>query len=195
MARIAALVSLALALIEPAALAQSDSRNTFPGRRIGGGTRGLCTSRLVAHLTPANNIQRVSVIGPARVAVLQGPTQQPYPLKVSLQEETSVELPASPAGVDVLMLPRLNGDTRWESRYACPGGVAHDSQDPLSFVSVAAPPAVSLLSPSSDGIDQLDALSAHCGGSVALSEVKQWLGLDGLPGDWPQQLPVRCQDV
>ena len=195
MARIAALVCMAFALSELAALAQSDSRNTFPGRRIGGGTRGLCTSRSVAHLTPANNIQRVSVTGPSRVAVLQGPTQQPYPLKVSLQGLTSFELPASPAGVDVLKLPRLNGDTRWESRYACPGGGAHDTQDPLSFVSVAAPPAVSLLSPSSDGIDQFDALAAHCGGSVALSQVKQWLGLDGLPGEWPQLLPVRCQDV
>ena len=41
MARIAALVLVALALTESAALAQSDSRNAFPGRRIGGGTLSL----------------------------------------------------------------------------------------------------------------------------------------------------------
>ena len=72
------LVLMALALTGPAALGQQDSRNSFPGRRVGGGTRGGCTARLVAHLTPANNIQRVSPAGPVRVAVLQGPTQQPY---------------------------------------------------------------------------------------------------------------------
>ena len=51
------LVLMALALTGPAALGQQDSRNSFPGRRVGGGTRGVCTARLVAHLTPANNIQ------------------------------------------------------------------------------------------------------------------------------------------
>ena len=83
MIRTAAFVLMAVALAGQAALAQPDSRNSFPGRRIGGGTRGVCTARLVAHLTPANNIQRVPAAGPVRVAVLQGPTQQPYPLKIS----------------------------------------------------------------------------------------------------------------
>ena len=192
MARIAALVLVALALTESAALAQSDSRNAFPGRRIGGGTRGLCTARLVAHITPANNIQRVSATGPIRMAVLQGPTQQPYPLKVSLEGQASVELPASGAGVVVLSVPSLSRDARWQSSYLCPAATP-DNEDPLNFVSAAAPPAVSLLRPTSSAEDQLPALLSACGGHVDLAQVKQWLGVDALPGEWPQQLPVRCE--
>ena len=31
-------------------------RNTFPGRRIGGGTRGECAARPVLHLVPSSNV-------------------------------------------------------------------------------------------------------------------------------------------
>ena len=140
MNRIAVVLFMGLAIAGQAALAQSNSRNSFPGRRIGGGTRGVCTARLVAHLTPANNIQRVPAAGPVRVAVLQGPTQQPYPLKISLEGQPSVELAASAAGVVVLSLPAVSSDTPWQSSYVCPGG-SSDSDDPLAFIAVAAPPA------------------------------------------------------
>ena len=192
MPRIAVLVLMALALAGQAALAQSNSRNSFPGRRIGGGTRGVCTARLVAHLTPANNIQRVPAAGPVRVAVLQGPTQEPYPLKISLEGQPSVELAASAAGVVVLSLPAVSSDTPWQSSYACPGG-SSGSDDPLDFVAVAAPPALSLLRPSSDQDDPLPSPLAQCGGTVALAQVEQWLGVQSLPGEWPDQLPVRCE--
>ena len=192
MPRIAVLVLMALALAGQAALAQSNSRNSFPGRRIGGGTRGVCTARLVAHLIPANNIQRVAAAGPVRVAVLQGPTQEPYPLKISLEGQASVELAASAAGVVVLSLPAVSRDTSWQSSYACPGG-SSGSDDPLDFVAVAAPPALSLLRPSGDQDDPLPAPLARCGGTVALTQVEQWLGVQSLPGEWPDQLPVRCE--
>ena len=192
MPRIAVLAFMALLLMGQAALAQSNSRNSFPGRRIGGGTRGVCTARLVAHLIPANNIQRVPAAGPVRVAVLQGPTQQPYPLKISLEGQPSVELAASAAGVVVLSLPAVGSDTPWQSSYACPGG-SSGSDDPLDFVAVAAPPALSLLRPSGDQDDPLPAQLARCGGTVALAQVEQWLGVQSLPGEWPDQLPVRCE--
>ena len=192
MPRIAVLVFMALALAGQAAQAQSNSRNSFPGRRIGGGTRGACTARLVAHLTPVNNIQRVPAAGPVRVAVLQGPTQQPYPLKISLEGQPSVELAASAAGVVVLSLPAVSRDTSWQSSYACPGG-SSGSDDPLDFVAVAAPPALSLLRPSGGQDDPLPAQLARCGGTVALAQVEQWLDVQSLPGEWPDQLPVRCE--
>ena len=192
MPRIAAVVFMALALAGQAALAQADSRNSFPGRRIGGGTRGVCTARLVAHFVPANNIQRVPAAGSVRVAVLQGPTQQPYPLKISLEGQPSVELAASAAGVVVLSLPAVSSDTPWQSSYLCPGGTS-GREDPLDFVAVAAPPALSLLRPSSDQEDSLPAPLVQCGGTVALTQVKQWLEVQSLPGEWPDQLPVRCE--
>jgi len=192
MTQIAAVVSLVLALLGQAALAQPDSRNRFPGRRIGGGTRGVCTARLVAHLTPPNNIQHVDPTGPVRVAVLQGPTQKPYPLKISLEGQPAMELSASSAGVVVLSVPALSSDTTWQSSYLCPGGTP-DSDDPLGFVAVAAPPALSLLRPSSDQEDQLPVFLTQCGGNVDLTQVKQWLDVQSLPGEWPEQLPVRCE--
>ena len=191
MIRMAAVVLMAVSLAGQAALAQSDSRNSFPGRRVGGGTRGLCTSRLIAHLTPVNNIQRVPPAGPVRVAVLQGPTAQPFPLKISLEGQSGVELPASSAGVVVLSLPPLKSETRWQSSYVCPSGISN-GDDPLNFVVAAAPPALSLLRPSSEADDQLFGLSSRCGGTIDLAQVKQWLGVEALPGEWPQQLPVRC---
>ena len=192
MPRIAVVVFLALTLTGHAALAQPDSRNSFPGRRVGGGTRGVCTARLIAHLTPANNIQRVPAAAPVRLAVLQGPTSEPFPLQIALDGRPSVQLPASPAGVVVLSTPPIGSDTRWQSSYVCPAGTA-DGDDPLNFVVAAAPPALSLLRPSSDADDQLPRLLSRCGGSVDLAEIKQWLGFEALPGKWPQQLPVRCE--
>ena len=194
MPRIAAVVFMALALASQAALAQADSRNSFPGRRIGGGTRGVCTARLVAHLTPPNNIQRVPAVGPVRVAVLQGPTQQPYPLNISLQGQPSLELAASAAGVVVFSLPAVSSASPWQSSYVCPGG-SPDSDDPLDFIAVAAPPALSLLRPSSDQDDPLPASLAQCGGTIALAQVEQWLAVQSLPGDWPDELPVRCEGL
>ena len=192
MTRMPAVVLMAVALAGQAALAQPDSRNSFPGRRVGGGTRGVCTSRLIAHLAPANNIQRVPSAGPVRLAVLQGPTSEPYPLQIALDGRPSVQLPASPAGVVVIRVPPIGSDTRWQSSYVCPAG-ASDADDPLNFVVAAAPPALSLLRPSSDAKDQLPGLLSRCGGSVDLEQIKQWLGVEALPGEWPQQLPVRCE--
>ena len=192
MTRMPAVVLMAVALAGQAALAQPDSRNSFPGRRVGGGTRGVCTSRLIAHLAPANNIQRVPSAGPVRLAVLQGPTSETYPLQIALDGRPSVQLPASPAGVVVFRIPPIGSDTRWQSSYVCPAG-ASDTDDPLNFVTAAAPPALSLLRPSSDANDQLPGLLSRCGGSVDVEQIEQWLGVEALPGEWPQQLPVRCE--
>ena len=187
-----AVLLIAVALAGQAALAQPDSRNTFPGRRVGGGTRGACTSRLIAHLAPANNIQRVPSAGPVRLAVLQGPTSEPFPLQIALDGRRSIQLPASSAGVVVLRIPPIGSDTRWQSSYVCPAGTPA-ADDPLNFVVAVAPPALSLLRPSSDVDDQLPGLLSRCGGSVDLAEIKQWLGVEAVSGEWPQQLPVRCE--
>ena len=192
MTRKAAVVLVAVALAGQAALAQPDSRNSFPGRRVGGGTRGACTSRLIAHLAPENNIQHVSPAGPVRLAVLQGPTSEPYPLQIALDGRPSIQLPASPAGVVVIRVPPIGSDTRWQSSYVCPAGIS-DADDPLNFVVAAAPPALSLLRPSSDIDDQLPGWLSRCGGSVDVAEINQWLGVEALPGEWPQQLSVRCE--
>jgi len=96
-----------------AALAQQNLRNSFPGRRIGGGTRGECSSRLLAHLVPASSVFAPGAT--ATIGLLEGPTAQPRPLQLSFRPLTSAgtadaaqartstrDLPASPAGVVLL---------------------------------------------------------------------------------------------
>ena len=46
---------LILGAVLPTA-ANPQLRSSFPGRRIGGGTRGECTARLLVHLVPKNSV-------------------------------------------------------------------------------------------------------------------------------------------
>lgn len=205
---------LVLLTLPAAALAQTNLRNTFPGRRIGGGTRGECSARLLAHLVPANSVYAPGA--GATIALLEGPTAQPRPLELtfrplttagtaaSAQASTSTRsLPAAPAGVVLLTLPPLKTPMIWESGYRCDdggggGGDGSAAADLLDFVQSASPPAVSLLVPDPVPGDApiqagLKALRAQCGRSVATAELARTFALqDVISEDWPQQLPVRC---
>ncbi|MEB3199202.1 MAG: hypothetical protein VKK62_01585 [Synechococcaceae cyanobacterium] len=181
--------------------AQANPRATFPGRRVGGGTRGECNSRLIVHLVPAS-----SVFAPAAsplLGVLLGPAPEPHPLMVSFRPQgtsssrTRRQLPAAPAGVLLLSLPPLDGPTVWESTYRCAEAPPADA-DPLQVVSASSPPALSLLvkqpTPQDAPILQgLQSLRKHCGGTVSRAEVGSAFGLTELLKDgWPDQLPVSC---
>ncbi|MFZ4804527.1 MAG: hypothetical protein ACOYLI_07695 [Synechococcus lacustris] len=174
--------------------AQQASSSQFPGRRVGGGTRGECTSRLIAHLLPASNIQGVAQGKAPRIALLEGPAAQTYPLLLNLQGLRSYQLEPMAAGVRLLTLPPLASETRWESSFLCPGA-AGASGDPLGFVTTASPPALSLIRPGQPAGPLLDRLAASCGATVPTAELRAVLGGDPLPGDWPEQLPVRCQQL
>lgn len=206
----ALLALLALATPPPAVHAQGDLRTTFPGRRVGGGTRGECSSRLLAHLVPASS---VFAPGQARtLGVLEGPSPSPSPLEISFRPlsgrgsadgaQTAGQrrvLPASSPGITLLTLPPVKLPTMWESSYICPGAAAAPtSADPLSFVTAAAPPALSLLVAEGSKEDQalqaaLAGLRRSCGASVSRQEVGTAFGLsDLITAQWPERIPVRC---
>lgn len=186
-------------------LAQPNLRSTFPGRRVGGATRGECSSRLIAHLVPSDS---VFAAGDSRlIGILQGPTANPRPVQVNFRpagsdEATasvgSVNLPAGPAGLVLLRQPAVSQALRWESTYQCDGDQAQPSDDPLSFISAASPPAISLLLAEGSGEftslqKTLQQLSKSCGGTVSSQLVASSFGMDDLiKSDWPAQLPVRC---
>ena len=65
------------------ALAETNLRSSFPGRRVGGGTRGECTARLVAHLVPKSNVFAPGSSG--LIAILQGPSANLNPLIVAFK--------------------------------------------------------------------------------------------------------------
>ena len=185
----------ATALLPSLGFAQTtDTRSQFPGRRIGGGTRGECTSRLVAHLVPPANIQEVAKGKPVRIALLEGPAAQTYPLLINLQGLRSYQLEPMVAGVRLLTLPAIKTETRWESSFLCPGAVGV-AGDPLGFITTASPPALSLIRPGQGAESLLNRLGASCGSSIPTAVISKFLGDDPLPGNWPEQLPVRCQQL
>lgn len=188
------------------ALAQANQRSAFPGRRIGGGTRGECSSRVLAHLVPGD-----SVFAPGSaltVALLEGPTANPRPLQVQFRPQgpggtaagpaMKRELPPAPTGVTLLSLGSLKGSQVWESSFRCAEASEMPSSDPLSFVETVSPPALSLLVSDVTVKDRsfqagLQKLKRLCGSQVAKAELAMTFGLEDVIGpNWPEQLPVRC---
>jgi hypothetical protein len=207
--RLGALLGLVIAASLPA-LAQQNLRSTFPGRRIGGATRGECAARLIVHLVPPSS---VLAPGSGGIGLLLGPSPNPRPLAVELRPlgrggapDRSVTpllqrtLPAAPVGITLLPLAGVAAATVWESSFVCgdAAAAAAAAADPLSFVESAAPPALSLLVPGGTAEDatvqaNLRKLRNACGGTVATAELARNFGLeDLLRSDWPERLPVRC---
>lgn len=203
-----ALVMLGFLLGAATPLQAEPARSSFPGRRIGGGTRDECNSRLLVHLVPTSSVY---VPGqPRLLGLLQGPALEAMPLDVSFRpyslggaERRSVSppaaaLPPAPAGVTLLRLEALKGPTVWSSNYRC--APLPTSGDPLAFVVTTSPPATSLLLQEQDTTaddrrvrQALETLRQRCGGAVAREELARSFSLEDLMAvGWPAQLPVRC---
>ena len=181
--------------------ANANPRSTFPGRRVGGGSRGECSARTLVHLVPETSVYAPDAFG--LVGLLQGPSNSPVSLQVTLKPEdgsaASTELlAAGPASV-VLFDMQAKRPVVWESSFSCGSREDQDSSDPLAFVQSTSPPALSLLVSDPEPSDQsfqslLTALRAKCGTSVSTVETMVQFGLSDLAtNDWPQQLPIRCE--
>ena len=192
---------LTVGSIPSPAFAQANLRNSFPGRRVGGGTRGECSARTLVHLVPDSSFFAPGASGD--LALGQGPTANPVSLTMTFKPEaggasTSQTLPASSAGVTLISRSAIGAPTIWESGFDCASGDAAASADPLSFIETVSPPAVSLLLSTPEASDtqaqkSLKALRQSCGGLVPAAETLAQFGLaDVVTAEWPQQLPVRC---
>lgn len=184
--------------------AQTNLRSTFPGRRVGGATRGECSSRLLAHLVPSSS---VFAPGDARLlGILEGPTANPRPIQLSFRPEGSaqtsaaqvISLPATEVGIVLFNAPQGALPLRWESAYQCDAATTPANDDPLAFVSSDSPPALTLLINDTTAEDlrlqqALQGLRKACGGSVSRTELASSFGLaDVIKDDWPARMPVRC---
>lgn len=206
-AALAAVLALNLPLV---AAAQTNLRNSFPGRRIGGGTRGECSARLLAHLVPTNSVFAPGSAG--LIGLLEGPTAEPRPLELSFRPLTNAGsadlsqarsstrvLPPAPAGVILVKAAEIKTPTIWESGYRCGDpAAAKAGADPLDFVQSGSPPATSLLVSDIQQVDKpieasLRQLHTLCGKTVATAGFAKTFGLeDVVTLGWPQELPVRC---
>ena len=199
----------AFTLLLPSIGQAQSSRSTFPGRRVGGGTRGECASRLIIHLVPKSSQYSVSSNGQDLIGLVQGPSAQPTGLKLTFRplasngnEEQSQKkniaysLEPNDASV-VLFSPKLNKDQSfiWESSFNCRQPSISGEFD---FVTAGSPPALSLLTTESDELNHdvsrtLKEWKNLCGGSIATLDVlKKFEILDLLSNDWPVRLPIYC---
>lgn len=203
--RLATLISaglgVALTSFPLAVSAQANLRSSFPGRRVGGGTRGECSARILAHLVPDSSV--FSPGGAAELALVQGPTANPVSLTMTFKPENggapvNRTLSASPAALILVKGSAITAPTVWESGFDCAAGDAGASADPLAFIETASPPAVSLLVPTPDPSDApiqkaIQSLRQSCGATVPAAATLAQFGLaDVVTAEWPQQLPVRC---
>ena len=200
-ALIAAGLGVALGGFPLGASAQDNLRSSFPGRRVGGGTRGECSARILAHLVPDSSV--FSPGNTAELALVQGPTANPVSLTMTFKPESggapvNRKLSASPAALILVRGSAITAPTVWESGFDCAAGDTGAIDDPLAFVETASPPAVSLLVPTPDPSDApiqkaIQSLSQSCGATVPAAATLAQFGLaDVVTAEWPQQLPVRC---
>jgi len=200
------LTALVMNAIGSSAL-QAAPRNTFPGRRIGGGTRGDCATRPVVHLVPSSNV--FSLGSSNLIAVLEGPSVNPMPLEVILRPASDDGL-ATPdtspllqrslgAAVNRLVLlsvPAASGPLLWESSYQCG---QDKGADEFGFITASAPPALTLLLPGADSEaesiqQQLVSFQTACGNSTAVAPLRQAFdfGDEVIDESWPQSVTVQC---
>ena len=177
----------------PAALvAQSDRGSPdrsrrFPLRREGGGTRGACASRLVAHLVPLDG--RLDPVEGPILGVIEGESPEPAPLLLRWSGGERIEPARRGASLRLLLLSAPVGSGVWESFPVCEG-----SAEPL------APPARSLLgptpgaaaSPERDARDALRRLWSRCGERIATAELLAAWDYPHLADRLPPVLPVVC---
>lgn len=197
----AAAAALALTVVGVVAEAQGNLRSSFPGRRVGGGTRGECSARMLVHLVPESSVFAPGATG--TLGLVQGPTANPVSLKVSFKPEgggaeNSRTLAAAPASLTLISSAGVAAPAVWESSFNCESAQGGDSSDPMAFVSSTSPPALSLLVDDAEVSDQsvqavLKSLRAKCGSNVPAQDTMAQFGLADLVTDqWPAQLPVRC---
>ena len=186
---------------------QAAPRNSFPGRRIGGGTRGECAARPIVHLVPPSSVFATG--STALIGWLEGPSSSPEPLQVTLRvaaDDGSADagaapvvqkqVPAAANRVVLISIPKEPRPLLWESSYRCG---ADDGADEFGFITASAPPALSLLVKQRGQEDQqlqqqLANLKASCGATTPTTPLKTvlQLGDDVIDASWPQSLTVAC---
>ncbi|MEB3156158.1 MAG: hypothetical protein VKO26_01820 [Cyanobacteriota bacterium] len=164
----------------------ADRTRRFPLRREGGGTRGACAARLVAHLVPPDGQLDP---GPEPIlGLIEGDSPEPVPLVMRWPGGEGSEPARRGASLRLLLLPRAVGNGLWESFPACEG-----SAEPQ------APPARSLLGPAGGGSatdrttrEALRTLWRQCGQRIATAALLATWDYPHLADRLPPTLPVIC---
>ena len=201
--------SLSYSLI-PTSVDADSLRGSFPGNRVGGGTRGECSARLIVHLVPESGRYDPSSAGSNLIGLLQGPSLNPTPLVITFrpfqaslqidqasQSLSTLRVKASKASLVLLDSGFDDKSMIWESAYECD---QNGDSGEFDFITSSSPPALSLLTQTSDLLtgtlktaELLKSWKSLCGNTITTNSVLNQFGLDDLLNQqWPNQLPVLC---
>lgn len=164
----------------------SDRSRRFPLRREGGGTRGACASRLVAHLVPETG--QLDPGTAALIGLIEGETPEPVALVLRLPGRDWLLAPRRMASLRLFRLPQPLEEGLWESFPACDGPTEPQ-----------APPARSLLlGPGERSVDPLSQaallrLWRSCGATLPTEAVISGWSYGHLLDRLPQHLAVVCE--
>ena len=177
---------------------------SFPGRRVGGGTRGECSARKIMHLVPESNIAFQNELG--HFALIIGPSNDPKDININFKEfkETqknkvnlnNFKIKASKEKVFLISIPSQDLPFILESSFDC-----NDNTDmgfDFNFIQDDSPPAQTLIAPSSyqkskNEEDKMAWLSKFCDKNISQSSLSEKFQIgDFFDENWAKDIDVTC---
>ena len=172
---------LLIVLVSPKILLGSD-RSTFPTSRMGGGTRGLCGSRLIMHIVPLEN--KYTPDKTRLLAMYLGKTKEAKPLTVEIINNSQIEqkLNFEPSGeaLFIFKIQSIENTTLWKSYFNC-SDIQSDNM--INFMSNISNPVSTLISTESN-LEQkkyqrfINKAHNKCGTTITNEEIKNLTSLD-----------------
>ena len=186
--------------------------SAFPGRRLGGGTRGECSARKIMHLVPDNNILFHNSEG--QIALIIGPSSSPKDVKIAFKPYSSPDgnfngpspeidelfISNSSEKIILLNIPKKKFPFTWESAFEC----SDDNEESFdgfgfNFIQDNSPPAISLIAPESlqkknNSEDKILWLSKYCGKNISQNELNKKFQINELfDENWLEEIYVDCK--
>ena len=186
--------------------------SAFPGRRLGGGTRGECSARKIMHLVPDNNILFHNSEG--QIALIIGPSSSPKDVKIAFKPYSSPDgnfngpspeidelfISNSSEKVILLNIPKKKFPFTWESAFEC----SDDNEESFDgfgfdFIQDNSRPAISLIAPESlqkknNSEDKILWLSKYCGKNISQNELNKKFQINELfDENWSEEIYVDCK--
>ena len=186
--------------------------SAFPGRRLGGGTRGECSARKIMHLVPDNNILFHNSEG--QIALIIGPSSSPKDVKIAFKPYSSPDgnfngpspeidelfISNSSEKIILLNIPKKKFPFTWESAFEC----SDDNEESFDgfgfdFIQDNSPPAISLIAPESlqkknNSEDKILWLSKYCGKNISQNELNKKFKINELfDENWVEEISVDCK--
>ena len=188
--------------------------SAFPGRRLGGGTRGECSARKIMHLVPDNNILFHNSEG--QIALIIGPSSSPKDVKIAFKPYSSSDgnfkgpspeidelfISNSSEKIILLNIPKKKFPFTWESAFEC----SDDNEESFdgfgfNFIQDNSPPAISLIAPESlqkknNSEDKILWLSKYCGKNISQNELNKKFQINELfDENWSEEIYVDCKSL